>query len=49
MTIGWFLIMMSSNITGSLFRPILFIGRLIVGVGSGGVMLIVPVSAYVTL
>ncbi|XP_065897317.1 uncharacterized protein [Dysidea avara] len=42
LTIGWFLIMISSDITGPLFRPVLFIGRFVNGMGIGGMMLIVP-------
>ena len=36
--------MISSDITGPLFRPVLFIGRFVNGMGIGGMMLIVPVS-----
>jgi len=40
--------MISSDITGQLFRPVLFVGRFIIGMGVGGIMLIIPVSECVT-
>lgn len=47
LTVGWFLIMISSDLTGPLFRPVLFAGRFVNGMGIGGIMLIVPVSKCV--
>jgi len=46
LNIGWVLILASGGITGPLFRPTLFVGRFIVGVASGGIMMASPVSVY---
>ena len=42
-TIGWLLILITSGITGPIFRPLLFAGRLITGVGIGSMSVVVPV------
>ena len=44
LTIGWLLILIARITTGPLFRPLLFVGRIISGVGVGGISLAVPVS-----
>jgi len=44
LTIGWMLILVSNIVTGHLFRPLLFTGRFIVGVGAGATIMSTPVS-----
>ena len=44
LTIGWVMILITRDITGPLFRPLLFAGRVLAGVGIGSISLVVPVS-----
>ena len=44
LTIGWLLILITIDITGPLFRPLLFAGRVLAGLGIGSISLVVPVS-----
>jgi len=44
LNIGWVLILISSEITGNLFRPVLLVGRFMVGVGAGATIMTTPVS-----
>ena len=48
-TIGWLLILITHSITGPSFRPLLFAGRLIAGVGIGSISLVVPVRKCIML
>jgi len=43
-TVGWLLILTSDLTSGRLYRPLLFIGRFISGMGIGAASLVVPVS-----
>lgn len=45
LTIGWLLILITQGITGPLFRPLLFLGRIFTGMGIGSISLVVPVSS----
>jgi len=47
LTIGWMLILISNIVTGQLFRPLLFAGRFIVGVGAGASVMTTGVSKQV--
>ena len=43
-TVGWLIILITEEITGPLYRPVLFLGRFITGIGIGSASLVVPVS-----
>ena len=43
-TIGWLLILITNGMTGDSFKPLLYAGRIITGLGIGSVSLVVPVS-----